>query len=245
MDDRNAPNLHNDRAAPSRSALPARPLTGLTVLVVEDSRFASEAVRLLCLRSGARIRRADCLRSAARHMLSYRPAVAIVDLGLPDGNGAELIDTLAQTSPRVPVLLGMSGDPDNEPVAMAAGADGFLAKPVESLTVFQNAILSNLPAEARPSGLRLVAADDTITPDSGALRDDLVHVAEVLAAAETTASIDYIARFLAGVARSSHDPTLKDAATALVRDHSAGRAGAADLAQISSMVQDRLAAGSL
>ena len=224
-----------------RAALPGRPLAGLTVLVVEDSRFASEAVRLLCLRSGARIRRADCLRTAARHLQTYRPAVVIIDMGLPDGNGGELIAQMAQMHPRVPVILGMSGDPMNEDAAMAAGADGFLPKPMESLAYFQQAILSVLPLSARPGGLRVVSPE-VVQPDRGALRDDLNHVAQVLSSAEDSTSIDYIARFLAGVARSSHDQPLEEAAAALARDHSAGRALAADLARISGLVQDRLAA---
>ncbi|MDB6177467.1 response regulator [Paracoccus sp. Z330] len=223
-----------------RMSLPGRPLTGLTVLVVEDSRFASEAVRLLCLRSGARIRRADCLRSAARHLQNYRPAVVIVDLGLPDGNGADLIAQISCATPRVPVILGISGDPERENDAISAGADGFLAKPVESLAVFQQAILSGLPAESRGTGLRALP-DDVIHPDASGLRDDLFHVAEILSNAHDTRAIDYIARFLAGVARSAHDPALEAAATALANDHQAGHALAADLARISSMVKDRLA----
>ena len=124
-----------------------RPLLGLTVLVVEDSRFACDAMRLLCLRSGARIRRADCLKSARRHLQVYRPSAVIIDLGLPDGSGAELISELSVTSPRVEVILGTSGDSFSEEVALAAGADGFLAKPISSVIAFQNAIISALPIE--------------------------------------------------------------------------------------------------
>ncbi|WEF26002.1 response regulator [Paracoccus sp. S3-43] len=223
--------------------MPNRPLTGLTVLVVEDSRFASEAVRLLCLRSGARIRRADCLRSAARHLQTYRPAVVIVDLGLPDGNGADLIRQIAATEPRVPVLLGISGDPDLADAALMAGADGFLAKPIESLAVFQQTILSALPVEARGLGLHILPdeANEVIRPDPSGLRDDLAHVAEILSTAQDTAAVDYIAHFLAGIARSAHDPVLEAAATALARDRDAGHALATDLARISGLVQERLA----
>lgn len=46
-------------------------LLGHTVLLVEDSRFAFEDVRLLSLRSGARIRRADSLALAPRHLRAY------------------------------------------------------------------------------------------------------------------------------------------------------------------------------
>lgn len=223
-----------------RIGLPNRPLTGLTVLVVEDSRFASEAVRLLCLRSGARIRRADCLRSAQRHLQTYRPAVVIVDLGLPDGDGAGLIRQIATTEPRVPVLLGISGDPMLEDAALQAGADGFLAKPIESLALFQQTILHALPPEARGIGLR-VLPDEVIQPDPSGLRDDLAHVAEILSSAQDTAAVDYIAHFLAGIARSAHDPVLEAAATALVRDRDAGHGLASDLARISGLVQQRLA----
>ena len=224
-----------------RATLPDRPLTGLTVLVVEDSRVASEAVRLLCLRSGARIRRADSIRAALRHLQTYRPCAVLIDMGLPDGNGADMIATIARTQPRVPVILGISGDPDKREATMAAGADGFLPKPIESLAVFQQTILAALPPEAQPKGLRLLP-DEVIPADPGALRDDLAHVAEVLSVAEDTAAIDYIARFLAGVARSAHDRMLEDAATALARDHADGRALATDLARISGLVQDRLSA---
>ena len=220
----------------------ARPLLGLTVLVVEDSRFACEAMRLLCLRSGARIRRADCLRSARRHLQVYRPAVAIVDIGLPDGSGTDLIRDLATASPRVQVLLGTSGDDSRAADVLQAGADGFLPKPIESLSLFQQSILAHLPHGARPSGLRLLP-DDRVTPDPIALRDDLTLVADLLAARIDPKTLDYVAGFLSGIARSAHDTPLQNAATALAHSRALGIEPRPDISRITDLVQNRLTSG--
>ena len=99
-----------------------RPLVGLTLLVVEDSRFASDAVRLLALRSGARLRRADCLRAAERHLRVYTPDVILIDLGLPDGRGEDLIARLSAATPRIPAILALSGEDYGAPRAMAASS---------------------------------------------------------------------------------------------------------------------------
>jgi len=220
-----------------RAPTPAQPLLGLTVLAVEDSRFASEALRLLCLRSGARIRRADCLASAQRHLRTYRPAVAIVDLGLPDGSGLDLIRELAALTPRVPVILATSGMSDLAGEALAAGADGFLEKPVESLAVFQRAILAALPVSARPWGPVPVAGDQVV-PDPIALRDDLNHAAALLDDTPDDRALGYVAQFLAGVARVAHDQPLAEAAAGLGDGD-----GMARLSRLSGLVRDRLAAG--
>jgi CheY-like chemotaxis protein len=100
------------------------------VLLVEDSRVCAEAVRFFCLRSGARLRRADSLRSAHRHLAVYRPSVVLVDLGLPDGSGLSLIEELAAApSPTIPVIAISGEDPTIcSLAAREAGAIGFFAK---------------------------------------------------------------------------------------------------------------------
>lgn len=64
---------HDKKIDLSFRSTPSRPLLGLTILLGEDSRFACEAMRIMALRSGARLRRADCMTSARRHMRLYRP----------------------------------------------------------------------------------------------------------------------------------------------------------------------------
>ena len=189
-----------------------RPLLGLTVLVIEDSRYACEAMRLLCLRSGARIRRADCMRAARRHLQVYRPSIVIADLGLPDGNGIDLIEELARAQPRVDALLAISGDTHLAADAMAAGADGFIEKPLNSLAQFQQAVLSVLPSDRQPTGVRLIE-DEKIEPDAIAYQDDMAHIADVLDDNSDAITLDYVAQFLGGVELSKIDTKDSDNAT--------------------------------
>lgn len=218
----------------------ARPLLGLTVLVVEDSRYACEAMRLLCLRSGARIRRADCIRSARRHLQVYRPSVVVVDMGLPDGNGADLIEELAQAETEKSVVLATSGDDSLESEAIAAGAQGFLGKPITSLAVFQQMVLAALPADRQPPGLRALV-DEQVSPDQIAYHDDINYAAELLDNLPNEKALDYIAQFLEGVARSVEDDRMEMAARALANKRSAGEATTSEMAQIAGLIQQRLA----
>ncbi|MDA5092522.1 response regulator [Aliiroseovarius sp. KMU-50] len=205
-----------ERFMMNQPATPDRPLQGKTVLVVEDSRYASEAIRLLCLRSGARIRRADSLASAHRHLRVYRPTIVIVDMGLPDGSGADLIRELAMETCRVSVILAISGDDGAHAAALKAGADRFMTKPLESLAVFQQTVLDLLPQGEGPKGLRELPSD-VVHPDEMALQDDLSHMAEIMRDDPDAAEIGYIARFLGGVARTAHDEKLQIAADDLAR----------------------------
>lgn len=186
---------------------PHRPLLGQTLLLVEDSRFASEAVRLMALRSGARIRRADCIGSAERHLNTYRAGVAIIDIGLPDGSGLDLIARLDRAGQRPTVILGTSGRASAEVEAQVldAGANGFLAKPIESLAAFQQAILRHLPREVWPKGMRVVGSE-TVEPDRLALTEDLAYAERLLS--EDQVPPTFVAEFLSGLARTDGDEAL-------------------------------------
>ncbi|MEO1140693.1 MAG: response regulator [Pseudomonadota bacterium] len=229
----------NDPLILTQTPTARRPLLGLTILVVEDSRYACETMRLMCLRSGARIRRADCLRSARRHLQVYRPSAVIVDMGLPDGSGVDLIEELANASPRVSGLLGISGDPENADMAINAGADGFLEKPLHSLAEFQQAVLAVMPMSRRPLGPRVIA-DTEINPDPMAYRDDMNHVASLLDDHQDGPVLDYVAQFLSGVARSARDTALADAARNLSVDRAKGQTPPEAVPALLEMVQDRI-----
>lgn len=197
------------------------PLQGLTLLVVDDSRFACDALRLILQRAGARMRRAESLETARLHLGCYRPDLAIVDLGLPDGRGEDLIAELAASG--LPVL-GLSGDPEGRDRALAAGAMAFLDKPVASVAGLLR-LIRQFVAGSDP------VAEDRPAPqaDPGALRDDLRLAVDLV---QTRGDPAYALAFLQGLARASGDPALEQAAR---------RASTRfDRARLARLIEDRL-----
>lgn len=217
-----------------------RPLLGQTLLVVEDSRFACEALRLICQRSGARIRRADSLKSASRHLCTYRPGIVLVDIGLPDGSGLDLVRRLANSDPRIPLIMAMSGDDSLGDRSRDAGADAFIEKPITSISAFQATVLANLPKDARPTGLRAVCTDE-VSPDRIALRDDLAFAADLLDPEPDQQTLTYLTNFLIGLAKSVQDQDLVDVVNELTAARDNSPPSSADIQRFIGTVSERLA----
>ena len=223
-------------ALPSVTRLRVEAIAPHTLLLVEDSRFAAEAVRLICRRVGIRLRRADSLASAALHLKVYRPDIALIDLGLPDGSGLDLIAALNRSGMRPHRLVAVSGDNRMEGAALDAGADAFLLKPISlscHLAALTGASVTDLPlpdeGDADPA--------DEATRDPLALRDDLRLVRDLLNGPPDRDRLRYAGQFLASIGRAMRDTRLAEAA------QSAAEAG--DRPSLVALSDRRLAKDSL
>ncbi|GIH68948.1 response regulator transcription factor [Sphaerimonospora thailandensis] len=100
-----------------------------TVLVVEDDEFVRSAIiRDLAGRSHA-VRSAGRALDALREIAQSAPDVVILDLGLPDLDGAEALKMLRAIS-NVPVIVATARDDEAEIVRLLrSGADDYLVKP--------------------------------------------------------------------------------------------------------------------
>ena len=216
-------------------------LFAVTILLVEDSRSASEAIRLFAAESGARVRRADSLAAASRHLAIYRPNVVMVDLGLPDGDGMALIRHLAGASTPIGGIVALSGHERTawQAEAIAAGASGCLEKPIASLRAFQECLLAVLPdadTRRRPDEREVALAGRASV--KAALDEDLRRARALLAEAMPAGdaeTVAYCAQFVGSVGEMLGDRDLRAAARV------AGDPGGALL--LAGLLDRRLGAG--
>ncbi len=146
------------------------------ILVVEDEAPIRSFLRAALAANGYRLVEAETGRQALIAITSQLPDAVVLDLGLPDMDGLQLIDEVRAWS-QVPFVVLSARDQERQKVeALDRGADDYLTKPFG-----MDELLARLRVALRHHA-RLIAlgADDAAQFSNGDLRIDLaarqVHV---------------------------------------------------------------------
>ncbi|WP_248806437.1 response regulator [Pseudomonas sp. MWU13-2100] len=104
-------------------------MTSTRILIVEDEANIRRFIGIALQDEGFQVFEADSSKRALIDAASRQPDLVIVDLGLPDGDGKDLISELRGWM-SVPILVLSARDREDEKVAaLDAGADDYLVKP--------------------------------------------------------------------------------------------------------------------
>ncbi len=99
------------------------------VLVVDDEQAIRRFLRVALSSQGYAVVEASSGQEGLSAANSQKPAVVILDLGLPDIDGVEVIRLLRQWSQIPIIILSVRGSESDKIAALDAGADDYLTKP--------------------------------------------------------------------------------------------------------------------
>jgi two-component system KDP operon response regulator KdpE len=100
-----------------------------TVLVVDDEPQIVRALRINLTARGYRVITAHDGTAALRAVAETKPDVVVLDLGLPDMDGSEVIAGLRGWTTVPIIVLSARGDSSDKVQALDAGADDYVTKP--------------------------------------------------------------------------------------------------------------------
>ncbi|MEA4966250.1 MAG: response regulator transcription factor [Oscillospiraceae bacterium] len=99
------------------------------ILVVEDDRPVRNLIALTLETQGYRYKTAEKASEAIMASVSYQPDLIILDLGLPDMDGVEIIKKTRTWSNMPIIVVSARGEDSDKIAALDAGADDYLTKP--------------------------------------------------------------------------------------------------------------------
>jgi len=105
-----------------------------SVLVVDDNAANVRLLRVLLEREGYEVQTAVHAEDALRILSMFNPRMILMDVQLPGMDGLELTRRLkadVATKDIVILALTASGSMGDKEEALAAGCDGYVAKPIE------------------------------------------------------------------------------------------------------------------
>lgn len=101
------------------------------VLFVDDEEDLCTLMQMTLARMGIQTHVAHRLEQARQLLSSHHYDACITDLNLPDGNGLQLVELIAQHFPQLPVaVLTAYGNMEIAIAALKAGAFDFVSKPI-------------------------------------------------------------------------------------------------------------------
>ena len=144
-------------------------MTGNRVLVVDDEPGLAHALAITLRASGWEVATAADGASAITTAASRAPDVVLLDLGLPDMSGLDVITAIRGWS-RVPIVVLSARQHGEDKVdALDAGADDYVTKPFA-----MNELLARLRAAVRRSSVAGDPSDEAVVA-AGALTIDLAR----------------------------------------------------------------------
>ena len=147
-----------------------------SIVLIEDEQRIRELVTNALAASGHDVNAASAAMEGLELVVGESPDLVILDLGLPDLDGAELLKMIRAVS-KVPVIVATARADEHEIVAtLNSGADDYLVKPfsAEQLEARVRAVMRRIgdnraPAQMRVGGLAVDASARTATLDGAAI----------------------------------------------------------------------------
>ena len=128
------------------------------VLVLEDDPGVAATISNALIRDGWKTETATTIAEARLHLRRDNPRIAVVDLGLPDGNGIAFVREAAARADLGVIVVSGRADEMDRVVGLEVGADDYLAKPFS---------LREMVARVRALSRRLDATTPQPDPDAG------------------------------------------------------------------------------
>ena len=100
-----------------------------TVVVIEDEPHIRRFVRTALEAEGWLVHEADTAKKGLTEAGTRKPDLLVLDLGLPDGNGLDVIRDVRGWSVVPIIVLSARSDEADKIAALDAGADDYLTKP--------------------------------------------------------------------------------------------------------------------
>ena len=100
-----------------------------TILIVEDDKYIIHFLSVSFREENYGFQVAKSVKEAVSLFYANRPDVVILDLGLPDGDGMEVIERIREIADTPVIVVSARQEEDEKIRALDAGADDYVTKP--------------------------------------------------------------------------------------------------------------------